>query len=162
MIVTTGARRRETEETTGHDVDAVVDDLMRKKIEARTYGEKAQRSHRLRGPAGQKVGRDLFTDKSIKWQVTVERFHHIIAISVGKRILRFPGINLALGIGVARHVQPMPPPAPPVLGRCQQSVDKSRQCLTGIGIAFKLKRPRLGKCRGQACQLDRRTPNQLP
>ncbi len=52
MIVTTGARRRETEETTGHDVDAVVDDLMRKKIEARTYSEKAQRSHRLRGPAG--------------------------------------------------------------------------------------------------------------
>ena len=70
----------------------------------------------------------------------VERFHHIIAISVGKRILRFPGVDVALSIGVACHVQPMPPSAA-ALGRCQQSVDQYRQCLPGIGIVFKLKRP---------------------
>ena len=45
MIVTTGTCRREAEEPTGHNVDAVVDDFVREKIEARSHSEKPQRSH---------------------------------------------------------------------------------------------------------------------
>ena len=70
----------------------------------------------------QKVRRHLLQDELVERQIFIERANDIIAIGVRIRVPPFFLEHVALGIGVAGHIQPMPAPALAVLWRSQQPV----------------------------------------
>ncbi len=85
---------------------------------------------RLRGPGLAKlIGGELLADELIVGQVVVEGRDHVVAIGVGIRIAAVLGEDVALGVGVAGHVEPVPAPALAVGGRGQQAIDH-----LGVGV----------------------------
>ena len=81
------------------------------------------------------VAGDLFLHEAVIRLVIVERFDDVVAITpdVGTGFIRFEPI----AVGVARHVQPMTPPALAVSGRCQQPV---HHLFPGVGRLVAQKR----------------------
>src|SRR5262249_25522028 len=57
---------------------------------------------------GQNVARDLFADELIVWFIFVERFDHVVAVTVGRdhRIIRI----VAGRVRIAHDVEPIPAP----------------------------------------------------
>ncbi len=77
----------------------------------------------VRRIGGEFVPGDLLGDETVEGLVIVERRHHVIPIAVGQRALGV-GAEITVGIGVARHVEPMPAPAFPIVRRSQQALDE--------------------------------------
>ena len=128
MIVAARAGECQPHQATCDDIDSIVEDLVRKKVEARADVEKAERGQRsgTRLPIDEVRG-DLSHDEAIEGHVLVERTRHPVAVSPRERILALTGINVALGVSVARDVEPVSPPPLAVLGSLEQSVDDVRE-----------------------------------
>ena len=97
----------------------------------------------------QQITRQLFTGKPIKRKVTIEGIDHPVTISPGKRTN--PIFLVAIAVGVARQVQPVPPPALAEMGRSQHPPD---QVLPGLRALVLDKPAHLLRLRQQAGQVQ--------
>ena len=61
-------------------------------------------------PGGEFVAGQLGADELIKWQVAIHRANHPVAIAIGERTVGVGG-EVAVGIGIARGVEPVFSPA---------------------------------------------------
>ena len=105
------------------------------------------------------VGRHLFQDEPVERLVLVEGADDVIAIGPGVRItIILPDLlHIALGVGVARHVQPVSAPAFAVMRGGQQAVHhlgKGVRRIVGQKILHLLRGGR------QADQIERRAADQ--
>ena len=162
VVVTSGAPRREAKEPAGNNVDAVVDDFVREKIVARTDRQKAKRGQRLGVIRVEQISGELLNDELIERQVFVEGADDVVAVSVGERVLRFAGIDVAFGVGVAGDVEPVTPPALAVRGRCKQTLNSTRQRARQVGGGFRLERHHLVVRRRQAGEVEGCAAKQRP
>ena len=118
----------------GDDVEAVLHEA---ELVAGAVGPHAQEAggdqvvdhlpgnHRSRLVVDQLVSGDLLHQKTVVGLVGVEGPDHVVPVPPGMFPARSVGIDLpALVVGIAGHVQPVPPPALPVAGRLQQAVDE--------------------------------------
>ena len=76
------------------------------------------------------VGGDLLDEELVVRQVLVERADDAVAVGVGVRVAPLFLEDVALGVGVAGDVEPVPPPPLAVAGRGEQAVD---HLLVGVG-----------------------------
>ena len=107
--------------------------------------------------AGELIGGELLHDELVVAQVGIERRDHVVAVGVGKRIAPILGEHIALRVGVAGHVEPVPAPALAVAGRREQAVDQLRE---RIGRLVGLERVDLLGGRRNAPEVDRRAADQ--
>ena len=116
----------------GHHVDAVVDNVVRIVQKTATQREESHRRQRPFVFAQLKpVGRQLLDQKTVNRQVVVEGVDDVIP--VGVRVGEQPRLiagEVALGVSVAGHVQPVPRPAFAKTRRGKQPID---QLAVGIG-----------------------------
>ena len=68
-------------------------------------------SGRLSSPSGELVGGDLLDDEPVVGQVVVERADDLVAVGVRVRVAALLLEDVALGVGVAGDVEPVPAPA---------------------------------------------------
>src|SRR5690242_6079772 len=68
----------------------------------------------------QLIAGDLFLEESIIWLVGIERLYDVVAITPRLRPLLVQLI--AVGVGVARYIQPAQRPPLAIVGRCDQAV----------------------------------------
>ena len=124
VIVTAGAGDGEAEDTAGHDVDAVVDDVVLITEEAAAEGEETHR-----GECGfvvaerELVGGELLMNEAVEGEVGVEGADDVVAVGVGVGEAAF-GVadEVALGVGVAGDVEPVAAPAFAVAGAGEEAV----------------------------------------
>ena len=141
MVVATSATKRQPEEHPAERVDLLVDDV-HPHLGLVDLGEHL-------GADGHESGRDqqlvalrfatrreqvagyLFDDEAVERLVAVERGDDIVAIAPGVAV----GDVLVqpVGVGIARDVKPMPPPALAVSHRSEQSINEP-----GIGIGTRV------------------------
>ena len=100
-------------------------------IVARRIAMEAGGDQLIHGRVRQHVARDLFDRELVERHVVIQRIDDPVAI--------FPDLargvdGVAVGIGVARHIEPMPAPSLAVMRRSQQSIDDA---LIGIGSAHR-------------------------
>ena len=87
----------------------------------------ARGDQRLGRVAVDLVAGKLFVQEPVVGLVAVERIDHVVAIPPGERLGRVALV--AVGLGVANQVQPVPAPGLAVTGRGEQPIDQS---LVGI------------------------------
>ena len=75
-----------------------------------------------RFPAGQLVARKLLANKLVERLVAIQCADHVVAVAVGERTIRV-GVEIAVGICVARSVEPMLAPAFAVARRAQETLN---------------------------------------
>ena len=97
------------------------------------------------------VARELLADQDIPGAVGIERPDQVIAIFVGVRPDRVAR-GVAVAVGIAGHVEPVPRPAFAVVARVQQPIDEA---LVGIGGLVGHERLDLLGGRRQAEQVER-------
>jgi hypothetical protein len=88
------------------------------------------------GAAGDQITGDLFPKKLIVGHVAIERVDDPIAILVRLRhgIIR----RVAARVGIAHDIEPVPTPAFPVAGRCEQTIhDLLKRLRRGVGQKFR-------------------------
>ena len=125
VVVTARAGDGQAHQAAGDDVDAVVDDVVLVVEKTPAEGEEPERGERrLVLAQWQTVGGELLDDETVVGQVGVERADHVIAVRVRESVaaLLVAG-EVALRVGVARHIEPEASPALAVSGRGQQSID---------------------------------------
>ena len=122
VFMAAGTADSQPHEATGHHVDAVINDVVRIVQKTAAQREKPHRSQRpFVGAQLEFVGGDLLNDEPVERQIGIERVDHIIAVGVGvgEKPRLIPG-KVALGVGITRHVEPVPPPALAKARRGQQ------------------------------------------
>ncbi len=134
VVVAAGAGNGQAQEAAGQRVDAigVLVVLLGVAVVDRPTGEEAQGRQAVKpiGPVEQ-VARDLLDDEPVVGQVAVEGPDQPVAIAepVGVE----PGLErVGLVLAVARHVEPVAPPALAVVRRGQQPVDDRGECVGPI------------------------------
>ena len=138
VVVAPRAGDGEAHEAAADDVDAVVDDVGLVVEEAASEGEKAERGvwdgvFRR----GDLVPGDLLDDELVVRQVGIQRGDDPVAVGVAVgEIARLVAGEVALGVGVARHVEPVAAPAFAVAGRGEQAVHDFGKGV-GRGVLFK-------------------------
>ena len=124
MIVAAAAGDGEPHQATGHQIDAVVDDVVRVAEERAAHREEAERRqiaprHRRLDP----VGSQLQRDELVVGQIALEGVDHPVAIGPGKGI---PVVLIVEGVahrvGVAGEVEPFPSPVLGVLPRGEEPI----------------------------------------
>ena len=98
-------------------------------VEMIAQREEAERGERRRIllrtlPVVQPVGGELFANELVVRQIVVERLDDVVAIGPGvgiERSLLASPVELPLGVGVARHIEPVTAPAFAVVRRREQS-----------------------------------------
>ena len=138
VVVTARARNRHTEDRLRDRVDLLV-----RQVEAelprillvqplRPEREKARRHNLLRAlpviGRMEQIARDLLAHKLVERLVRIQRCDHVVAVTprMGEGDVHI----LPAALRIARHVQPVPPPALAELRRCQQPVHPFREhCL---------------------------------
>ena len=139
VVVAAGAGDRQAQQAAGRRVDLVVDVVV-VVVELAARRQKAERGQGVLVVASilrQAVGGQLLGDELVVRQIAVERPNDVVAVGVGIRKPPLLGEGVALGIGVAGHVEPVPAPALAIMGRGQQPID---QPLVGIGCTIGEKR----------------------
>ena len=124
MVVAAGAADGEPEEATREDIDPVVDDVGRDTEEAPAGGEEPQRGEIRIPRAHDPISGQLQTHEPFVRHVVVERGDHPVAVHRGmdeKPLLTT--IDIALGVGVAGDVEPVPPLLFAVARRGEEPVD---------------------------------------
>ena len=124
VIVAAGAGDGEAEDTAGHDVDAVVDDVVLITEEAAAEGEETHRGESGFVVAeGELVGGELLVNEAVEGEVGVEGADDVVAVGVGVGEAAF-GVadEVALGVGVAGDVEPVAAPAFAVAGTGEEAV----------------------------------------
>ncbi len=146
VIVALGATHRQSQKGGGNDLDGVRDTLVSRLDCNRAFSGGAIGSHAQetgghqffpRGGGQVLVRRpqhliliagQLLLNELIEWFVLVERLDHVITILV--RIETDPVAGIAVGVGVAGHVEPVAAPALAVARGVEQAV---QQAFVGIG-----------------------------
>ena len=117
--------------------------------------QKARGDQAVIGHCGQFVARDLLAQHGAVGFVLVEGADHVIAVAPGVGAVEI--VLKAVGIGVAGHVKPVPPPALAIVGRGEQPLD---QFVPGSGRGVVQKLCGFGWCGRQADQVCISAPQQ--
>ena len=104
---------------------------------------------------GQQVSRQLLDRELIEWQIAIERIDHPIPPTprVGTRQV----FLIAIAVGIACEIEPMPSPPLAKMGRSQQPIE---QPVAGIGPFIDLELGRLVRTRRQSEQIERQPTKQ--
>ena len=157
VVMTAGAGHGQSQQTAGHGVHPVVQRLRLSHCLALVgvairnitwpEGQKPRRRHvALR----HQIARELALHKLIEGQVAIQRLHHPIAVTPRFGALALTIQKTTQPIAVAGHVQPMPAPAFPRVGRRQQAVHHPRK---SVRLEVVHKSLRLLSGRGEAGQI---------
>ena len=103
---------------------------------------------------GQKIAGDLLDDEAVERHAAIQGVDHPIAVAPD-RAVAVDGI--AVRVGVARDVEPVPPPALAVMGRRQQALDR---LLVSVGAPVVKKRAQFFRRRRQPRQIEREPAQQ--
>ena len=103
----------------------------------------------------QHVAGELLDRELVVRHVGVDRGNHPIAIATGKRPRAI--LLVAVAVGIAGQVEPVPPPALAEMRRSQQPIDEP---LDGIGLRVAEKRGDFVGRRRQADQVEIEPPQQ--
>ena len=125
MVVAAGAADGETEEPAGEDVDSVVDDVGRDAEETPTGREEPERGEVGIPFATDPIGGKLEGHEAIVGEIVVEGPDHPVAVHRGmneKPLLA--AVDIALGVGIAGDVEPVPPLLLPVSWRREEPIDE--------------------------------------
>ena len=152
MIVTAGAGQGHAQEGPTDDVDLVVDIIGDHQFLVHVAGHEVGDGQHSRGDQGigvdllgivrlQQVAGDLVAHEIAVGQVLVERLDDPIAVAPGfSEIARRRQLDQIARIGVANHVEPVPPPALAVLWRRQQTIhhpgESGRRLIAQEGVDF--------------------------
>ena len=148
----------QAQQSTGDDVDPVVDDLVLIEQEAPADGQETQSGQRpVVAAARELIGRDLLDEELVVTEVGVERGDHVIAVGVGVGVAAILREDVTLGVGVAGDVEPVPAPTLAIPWRSQQTIDQPVEC---VGAVVRLERVDLLGRRRDAPQVDRCAANQ--
>ena len=115
---------RQPEQAAADQVDPIVDDLVLVVEESAADGEETHRRQGAGvGPQVELVGGNLLEQEPVEGEVGVERPDHVVAVGVGEGVSSLFREDVALGVGIAGHVEPVPSPPLAVERRGQQPVD---------------------------------------
>ena len=131
MIVAAGAANGEAEEPAREDVDPVVDDVGGDAEEPPAGGEEAEGGEVGIPFATEPIGGELEHHETIVGEILVEGPDHPVAVDRGmdeKPLLA--AVDIALGIGIAGHIEPVPPLLLAVARRGEEPVD---ELFVGVG-----------------------------
>ncbi len=132
VVVAAGAGHRQPHQAPRDHVDAIVDDIVDIVEKAPAKREEPQRRQRpLVAPQRQAVGSELLQDELVVRQIIIEGADYVIAIGVSVRVPPLLREQVALGIGVTGHIEPVPAPALSVVRRGQQALDHLGKSLRG-------------------------------
>ena len=125
VVVTAGAGHGETEHAPGDHVDTVVDDVGSVAEKPPAEREKSHRCEVFRLVGGGLVGGQLQPQETIVRHVLIECPDHPVA--VGGRVnvpACLTDVGVALRVGIAGGVEPVPPPVLPITRRREEPVDE--------------------------------------
>jgi len=137
VIVAAGTADGQPHQAAARDVDPVVDDVLHVVDEPPAQRQEAR--SRRGGGVPDLVRRDLSDHEPVVRQVFVEGANHPVAIRVSFRVVAVLLEHVALGIGIAGHVQPVPRPTLAEVRRVQELVDDAPVRLVAV-VAFKSRR----------------------
>ena len=80
---------------------------------------------------GEQISGELFLDEAVKWLVGIERVNHVVAVPPG--VLEHVVVVATSRLGEPGHIEPVSPPAFPVLRRSQELIDEFSNRLLPIG-----------------------------
>ena len=121
VVVAAGAGDGEAHQAARDDVDAVVDDILLNVEKSAAKREEA--SGRCAGFVVDLVGRDLGDDEFVERPIGVEAGDDPIAVGIGLLVVAVFLEDVALRIGIAGDIEPMPSPAFAEARRCEQAID---------------------------------------
>ena len=128
VLVAPRTADRETKQATADQVDPVVDDLVLIVEKPAPDGEKAHRCQRSGvGTQLKLVGGYLLNHELFERDVGIKCPDHVISVSISKWVFSLVGEDVALGIGVVRHIEPVPAPALAIEGRGEKSFHHARE-----------------------------------
>ena len=136
MVVAAAAGHRQAEKAAGHQIDAVVDDVVRIAEERAAHGEETERGEiGLRGRRLDRIGRELERHEPVVGHVGCQCSHDPVAVGPSEGIA---GILVAEGIahrvGIAGQIEPVTGPVFAMLGRREEFFDeRPPSLLRGIG-----------------------------
>ena len=166
MVVATAAGDGEPHQAAGHQIDSVVDDVVRVAQERAAHREEAERRqiaprHRRLDP----VGCELQGDELVVGQIALEGIDHPVAIGPRKGIpfVLFEGITHR--VGVAGEVEPFSSPVLGVLPRGEEPIDRrAKGCVGCRRAAGRRGTERFGFVgrRGQAREVIEEPANEVP
>ena len=125
MVVAAGTADGEAEEPAGKDVDPIVDDVGGDAEEPSARGEEAERGKVGIPLPTEPIGGELKRDEAIVGEILVEGPDHPVAVHRGmdeKALLA--AVDIALRIGIAGHIEPVPPLLLTVARRGEEPVDE--------------------------------------
>ena len=165
VVVAAGTTHRQTEKGARGHVDLLVNDVHLQLVCAwfeqklRPQHQKPRRDELFVALfvtiAGKQVPGELFANESVEGLVCVEGAHDVIAIA--PRVVIGQVDFQAVGVGIARHVKPVPSPTFAKLRRRQQPIHDLGECLGGIVRQESLDFSRSG---WQARKVERGAANQ--
>ena len=133
MIVTTSTTYRKSQQPPTDDVDAIVDNLVRKVVKARAHRQESERRERTFVIARFKLsGGQLLEHKLVEREISIERIDDIVTIRVGERVASRASVDVPFAVGIASHVEPAPCPALTVLAPFEKEVDTAGECVWRI------------------------------
>ncbi len=165
VIVAAGAPHGETEEAAGRDVDAVVSFVrarhrrIHEVVVPGSAAEEAEPGDRLRALGlFEEIARELRLHERVPGQVAVERVDHPVALHVGRGIALAPRTvprqPARVVLAEAGHVQPVTPPALPVVGRGEEPLhhrlERAGRRVVHEGVDFLRGRGQAGEVEGGA------------
>jgi hypothetical protein len=168
VVVAAGAADRQPEDGPAENFDRVGDVEVAERVGAGVVaeplgdGDEPCGDHPVavqlrRSVAGDEIPGHLFAQEHVVRLVVVERADHPVAVLV-RLADRVVGA-VAGGVRVADHVEPVPPPALPVMRRREQALDHACERVR-VGVVDE-RRDLLGRGR-QAGQVERCPPDQRP
>ena len=160
VVMAPGAADGQTEQPPADQVDPIVDDLVLIVEEPAADREETHRRQRARvSPQVELVGGDLLKQEPVEGHVRVEGPDHVVAVGVGEGVFSFLREDIALGVGVSGHVQPVPAPPFAVERRGKQPLNHPRKRIRSL---VGLERIDLLGGRRNAQEVDRRPADQGP
>ena len=167
MVVATAAGDGEPHQAAGHQVDAVVDDVVRVTEKRAAHREEAEcrqiaPRHRRLDP----VGRELQRDKLIVGQIAMQGIDHPVAIGPGEGIPMVLVVeSVAHRVGVAGEVEPLFGPVFGMLPRGEKPINRCAKGCVGRSLATSRRgaeRIDLVGRRGQAREVIIKSADQIP
>ena len=111
MIVAASAAHGQRLSAAHHDIDPIVDDVVRVVQESTPQ---RQESHCRQGSLVvaefESIGGQLFDQKAVVGKILVERANNVVPVGVRERIPPLFLEHVSLGVRIAGHVQPMASP----------------------------------------------------
>ena len=172
VVVALRATDRHAEQRAGHDLDGVCHHRVARDLLLDARVRRAVGSHAEKAGGGelvhvgggkilvrqlhQLVARELLDDELVERLVRVERADDVVAILPSPLALGVR-IRVAIGVRVARDVEPVPPPTLAVMWRREQAVE---QLLVGVGRSVLLEGLDLRRRRRQAQEVKARAADE--